>query len=368
LTDSGRIVAEVAAAVGLAEGEAGVGAIIAALARLEPVSTRRLSRTVELPVPIVASVCGELRKRSVVAEERPAQLTRSGRLLFAGERLELDRSACPTCAGLGSVVPGKLGRLAAEIAKIARTAPKPRLDLDQCHCTVGTKLRRVLAMNDADALVGRKILLLGDDDLISLAIQSVVRAQGRGPTVRELAVLDIDPAVISFLVARLADAPFPTSCVVHDLREPLPRQLESRFDTIATDPPYTVPAARLFLSRAAEALRGQGGNVFFSFGSRRPGAAREVQRAIGEMGFVIRRLVPDFNEYVGAGALGGTSHLYHLVATRELRPVVSGTSDAPLYTAEASDQAALEEDRQPRQREGDTEEHDHDRRVDGEAV
>ena len=334
MADGRRIVAEVAAAVGLAEGEAGVDAIIAALARLEPVSTRRLSRTVELPVPIVASVCGELRKRTVVAEERPAQLTRSGRLLFASERLELERSACPTCAGLGSVVPGELGPLAAELAKVARTAPKPRLDLDQCHCTVGTKLRRVLAMNDADALVGRKILLLGDDDLTSLAIKSVVRARGRGPTIAQLTVLDVDPAVISFLDTRLADAPFPVSCVVHDLREPLPGALESRFDTIVTDPPYTVAAARLFLSRAAEALRGRGGNVFFSFGSRRPGAAREVQRAIGEMGFVIRRLVPDFNEYVGAGALGGTSHLYHLVASPDVRPAANGFSDAPLYTGD----------------------------------
>ena len=66
---------EVAGAVGLAEGEPGVRSVLAALARLEPVSIRRISRTCGLPVPIVASVCGELRKRGVVAAERPAQLT-----------------------------------------------------------------------------------------------------------------------------------------------------------------------------------------------------------------------------------------------------------------------------------------------------
>ena len=64
LAERDRIVREVAAAVGLAEGERGVRAVLAAVARLEPVSTRRLSRTVDLPVPIVASVCGELRKRA----------------------------------------------------------------------------------------------------------------------------------------------------------------------------------------------------------------------------------------------------------------------------------------------------------------
>src|SRR6185295_93401 len=84
-----RIAADVAAAVGLAEGPAGVRAVIAALARLEPVSVRGLSRAAELPVPIVASICGELRKRSVVAEERPAQLTARGRSLFSDGGLEL---------------------------------------------------------------------------------------------------------------------------------------------------------------------------------------------------------------------------------------------------------------------------------------
>jgi predicted methyltransferase len=81
-------------------------------------------------------------------------------------------------------------------------------------------------------------------------------------------------------------------------------------------------------------LEGAGGDVLFSFGSRRPGATFQIQRALGELGFAIRRLVPDFNDYVGAGALGGTSQLYHLVATGELRPVVPGTYKGPLYTAD----------------------------------
>ena len=83
-----------------------------------------------------------------------------------------------------------------------------------------------------------------------------------------------------------------------------------------------------------EALEGPGGNVFFSFGSRRPEASFRVQQAMLEMGFAIRRLVRDFNEYVGAGVLGGTSHLYHLVLTSEARPSVTGRFDGPLYTSQ----------------------------------
>jgi hypothetical protein len=50
------------------------------------------------------------------------------------------------------------------------------------------------------------------------------------------------------------------------------------------------------------------------------------------MGFVVRSLVRNFNEYVGAGVLGGTSHLYHLGTTAELRPLVAGEHSGPLYT------------------------------------
>jgi N4-bis(aminopropyl)spermidine synthase len=335
LAENDRIVREVAAAVGLAEGESGVRSVLAALARLEPVSIRRISRTVDLPVPIVASVCGELRKRSVVSEQRPAQLTPDGRKLFAAGQLGVRRAAaCPTCAGRGLVVPGELSGLATELTKITRNLPGPKLELDQCHCTIGTKIRRVLALDEADALVGRRVLLLGDDDLVSLTIDAVVRKFGSAATIARLAVVDVDDELLMFVRSHLEAAPFPASCVAHDLREPLPTDLRAAFDTVVTDPPYTVPAARLFLSRAVDALDCAGGHVFFSFGSKRPRAVFEVQRAIGEMGFAIRRLVPDFNDYVGAGALGGTSQLYHLVATSDLRPLVTGRFDGPLYTAD----------------------------------
>jgi predicted methyltransferase len=140
--------------------------------------------------------------------------------------------------------------------------------------------------------------------------------------------------VVDFTRDELRGAPFRGECVEHDLRGPLPPALRRGFDTVVTDPPYTTAAARLFLSRAAEALHGPGATVFLSFGSRRPGVSFALQRAITESGFVIRGLVRDFNDYVGAGVLGGTSHLYHLTATNELRPLVTGRFDGPIYTAD----------------------------------
>ena len=52
------------------------------------------------------------------------------------------------------------------------------------------------------------------------------------------------------------------------------------------------------------------------------------------MGFVVRRIEPNFNEYLHAGILGGVSNLYHLSSTSETRPLVSEEYDKPIYTGE----------------------------------
>lgn len=307
------IVREVAAAVRLAEGEAGVRDVVRVVRRLGPAPTRALSRATGLPVPIVAAVAGELRKRGVVAGERPTRLTALGRRLF-GE----------AGSGRGLVEP-----VAAELARLAAGAPPARTELDQSHCTVETKLRRALALHRAGALEGRRILLLGDDDLVSLAIHLLAVQGGFAESIRELAVVDVDPAVLAYL------APFPVTRLEHDLRSPLPAALRGRFDTVFTDPPYTPAGAELFLSRAASALAPVvGGNVFMAFGPKPPDDSLRLQRAIARMGFVIRGIAPNFNEYLHAGILGGTSHLYHLTSTSATRPLVAGTYNGCLYTGE----------------------------------
>lgn len=295
-----------ASAVGLAEGARGVESVLAALARLEPASVRSLARAADLPVPIVAAVCGELRRRGHVSETRPVQFTLGGRRRFtSGKTID---PTCPACGGRGIEIPHDVARLRRGLASVAERAPGPLPELDQCHCTPKTKLRRVLAMHAAGAISSRRILLLGDDDLMALALLRFVR-EFRTP-ICELVVVDVDERLLSFVELELADAPFPFRCVRHDLRKAAEL---GAFDTVVTDPPYTATGARLFLRRAAESLAGEGSSVFLSFGSRRPGVQLELQRSIADAGLEIRSLARDFNDYVGAGVLGGTSHLYHLV-------------------------------------------------------
>jgi predicted methyltransferase len=336
--DMDSVIADVASAVRLAEGPSGVSDVLRVIARNEPVAVREVSRMAELPVPIVAAVCNELRRRGVVDRARPVRLTPAGRDLLASGPAG-PATTCPCCEGSGLAAPPDgdpvLAEMTAGLERAAAGAPEAKPELDQTHCSVATKIRRVLRMHEAGALAGQRILLLGDDDLISVAIAAFAAAAGLAAGLRRLTVVDSDPQVLAWAGEQIAGTGLHAELVEHDLRRPLPAGLAGGFDAVCTDPPYTVAGAELFLSRAVTALdSGPGRHVFFSFGARRPDETLRTQELIGAMGLAVRGLWPGFNQYLGAGILAGTSHLYHLRSTAASGPLITGEFAGPLYTAQ----------------------------------
>ncbi|HXP18134.1 MAG TPA: bis-aminopropyl spermidine synthase family protein [Streptosporangiaceae bacterium] len=333
--DIDAIADDVAEAVGLAEGPSGVRDILRVIALSEPVPASQISRMAELPVPIVTAVCNELRKRAVVDRSRPVRLTEEARARLSTSGASLD-PACDCCGGLGLRIPAELAALGTELEQAAAGAPPARLELDQTHCTIETKIHRVLRLHQAGALDGTKIVLLGDDDLIAVTIARFARLTGTAAAIRGLTVIDTDPAVLAWTAEQCAGTGVAVEVAEHDLRLPLPEGLAGRFDVACTDPPYTVPGAELFLSRAVAALRPRPGqHVFFSFGARRPAETLRTQQLIAALGLVVRSLTPNFNSYLGAGILAGTSHLYHLRSTDATAPLTGGEYAGPLYTADS---------------------------------
>jgi N4-bis(aminopropyl)spermidine synthase len=375
IMDMDSVIADVASAVRLAEGPSGVSDVLHAITRNEPVAVRDVSRVTELPVPIVAAICNELRRRGVVDRARPVRLTAAARELLGLGHPDIS-ATCACCRGAGVALPhagdnsnrlggrpgdgsnergpgdpdnskeptaegstgegslaSALAGLGGVLERAADGAPGAKPELDQTHCTVSTKIRRVLRMHEAGALAGRRILLLGDDDLISVAIAAFAAALGA--PVGRLTVIDTDPDVLAWVGQQIEGTGIRAQLVEHDLRQPLPDSLAGEFDVACTDPPYTVAGAELFLSRAVQGLAdGPGRHVFFSFGARRPEETLRTQEMLGSMGLTIRGLWPGFNEYLGAGILAGSSHLYHLRSTAETRPLTEGSYSGPLYTAQ----------------------------------
>lgn len=123
-----------------------------------------------------------------------------------------------------------------------------RLDLDQLPVLPETTARRALLLS---RLCGpqAKVVLVGDDDLVSVA----AAACGLRPT-----VLDIDSDLIQILelLARRFDLDLEVRLI--DLRGPLPPDLIGRFDAFCTDPENSRTCVSLFLSRGIS-LVGSGG-------------------------------------------------------------------------------------------------------------
>ncbi|WP_406008866.1 GNAT family N-acetyltransferase [Streptomyces sp. NBC_00637] len=326
---------EVAEAVRLQEGPPGVRSVLRALRRLAPASTKDLSRATGLPVPIVAALGNELRRRGFVTTQRPSRLTEAGLDLVAqlGMDLSLD-ATCTTCDGRELVIPDVLDEAVRRLRALMESGPAADMAIDQSHCTAETKVRRVLALLTAGALPGGSLLLIGDDDLVSLAVAVVGEVLG-GPIVERVTVVDISPEILDYIQKVSAGLGTRVETVRHDLRLPLPAELHEQHDVAMTDPPYTPEGARLFLSRAVEGLRpGPAHSVFFSFGGKSPDEMLEVQREIMGLGLVTNGFVRNFNEYEGSGILGGVGFFQHLLTTTSTAPSHEGEFSGPLYTGD----------------------------------
>jgi predicted methyltransferase len=330
-----RLLLEVARAVDLQEGEAGVEQVLRAIQQLDPASTRAVARQAGLPLPVAAAVSNELRRRGLVTRDRPSKLTVRGQsLLGASSPTANDDVICDCCHGSGLIVPKRLDGLVDQLTRLMSQAPPVDLTLDQSHATAETKVRRVLFMLRYGLLPRHSLLLVGDDDLMAIAVAAAGSALGQ-PLVQRLAVVDISSKLLKFTQDRLATFGVSAELVEHDLRKPLPQTLSSTFDLAMTDPPYTAEGARLFLSRAVEGLRaGPGRSIVFSFGPKGPEDTLQVQEAIARMGLTVQAMHRDFNEYHGAGVIAGRSHLYYLGTTERTAPIVTGRYSGPMYTAD----------------------------------
>jgi predicted methyltransferase len=329
---------EVAAATDLAEGPEAVRAMLWNVHRRGAVPVRELARAVSLPVPVVAAVRRELERQGVLERRGGIQLTEAGTRLV--------RDGLGMCSAHHFDAAARVGRaqlshpvaaaVLAELTDVAGGRPSVDVRLDQSHGTPETQVRRAVLMYESDALEGRDVAVLGDDDLLSVALALFRRAAAPGgPAPGRIVALDTDERLVDYVDGVSAERDLGIESVVHDLRDPLPEALAGQFDVFATDPPYTVAGLELFVSRAVRALRpGRGRQGFISFAHKSPEEMVSVQAKLVEMGLCLRRVVPDFNRYEGSQVLAGSSQMMHVVTTARTRRTMTGRYDGQLYTAE----------------------------------
>jgi len=332
--DDTAILETVAHATRLREGPAGVAAVLRAVYRAGSLRLQDAAREARLPLPVTTAIRRELEKAGLLERRHGLALSPKGRAFVEGTLgLAVTHDlGCPACGGRGIVIPGELRAAVDRLAALIADAPSVDVTLDQCPCTPQTAILRALLMLKTGALEGRRVLVLGDDDSLSIAIGLVGRGLGKGDLTRGVTVIESDPRRVAFLRAAAASEAIEITAIEHDLRTPLPTELTGAFDVVATDPPYTLAGATLFLGRAAAALTGDGA-CHFSF-TRWPAAQlADLQRVVLDLGFAIRAVHPGFNRYLGASVLGNVGDMFELAQVRAAETDVLAWS-GPLYTAE----------------------------------
>ena len=196
--------------------------------------------------------------------------------------------------------------LTTRLQDLIDAAPAARAALDHVSATAATASRRALWLDATFDLAGAHLLCVGDHDLTSLAV-ALLREDCR------VSVVDVDDRLLEYIDSAAAAHGRRVDCWYGDLRFGLPPVLAASADLIFTDPPYTPAGVQLFLGRGLQGLRDRtNGRLLLSYGYSplTPAIGLKVQRAVLDLDLALEAVLPGFNRYDGAQAVGSASDLY----------------------------------------------------------
>ncbi|GAA0436221.1 bis-aminopropyl spermidine synthase family protein [Virgibacillus salarius] len=314
------IIEQVGAKLDLEEGTAVIEQVIRECYVAPGISTKNLARRVHLPVPVTVAVKKELMKKEILKQDRGVRCTVKGNILVEQE-LDFQGLNKTLYHKLISIEANWLDECQDVLAVLNQLfAERPQVDvqLDQSQCTAETSLRRAILCLKEHALIGKRILCIGDDDLVSISIGLLLKklfpAKQRFRTV--IHVMDIDCRFLQFISDFTEKEGLPITCIEHDMRYPLGKTYVASYDCFFTDPPYTLNGLGLFLARGIQALKSnQGRQIFLSFAHKSPEFMLEMNRLFVQMGLSIVATYPNFNSYVGAQMIANQSQMLILKTT-----------------------------------------------------
>lgn len=238
-----------------------------------------------------------LQRGMVVTEGEALILTEKGRAFAeALQVFPVRKATCQACEGRGIQAEILLGEITDKFTQICKSRPPARKEYNQGFITSEATLARVAFLWERGDLEAKAIIVLGDDDLMGVAL-----ALTRAP--QQVVVLEIDDRLVKFIngIAR-QEGLENLRAIQYDLREALPQEWIASFDTFLCDPAESFIGFKLFIERGLLALKGVGGAGYFGLTYIEASLTKwqKLQHFLLASGTVITDILRDFSGYVNA--------------------------------------------------------------------
>lgn len=172
-----------------------------------------------------------------------------------------------------------------------RPLPDPRFD--QGFMTQEDIFARMAFMYERGDIEGQRILILGDDDLFSLALLATGFPQS-------VTVLEVDNRLVDFIEKRKKENNFNLEVYHYNAADSYPLENHA-FSVFVTDPVESEKGLRVTLSRGAQALRSEGA-LYFGLTTIESSWKKwyKIEKMLLEMNFVVTDILRRFSSYPDA--------------------------------------------------------------------
>jgi predicted methyltransferase len=251
-----------------------------------------LMDAIDFPLKDLFPILGSLIRDGLVeADDEGLSLTERGLREAHGGGLRAGVKLCPNCRGKGILLGEEFRRLSEEFRELVRGRPTPILGYFQGYMLEEEVIARVALMSLRGDLEGKRFVLVGDDDLLSIAL-SLTGLPSR------ITVLDVDERLGSFITEVSERHGFDVEFRRYNVADPLPEDLVGEFDVFSSEPLETYSGLRAFISRGVACLREEGaGYVGLTYLEASPRKWLEAQRLLWKMNCVLTDVIRGFSIY-----------------------------------------------------------------------
>lgn len=169
--------------------------------------------------------------------------------------------------------------------------PEAIIQFDQLYCTADTTERRANRVREGFDVEGSRVLMLGDDDLVSVLLAPDFRG--------EVHVIDLDDRLLDYVRSQVPQV----QCHKADFfYGGIPAKLYQTFDAVMLDPPWTFYHMWCFLDKAIFCLKEDDhARIFLSYCplllEHRQGLMGKFQKRLAQRGFTFESVETAYNLY-----------------------------------------------------------------------